>query len=61
MAAAEHDHHDLTPPKKFELGKNFYVVALALIAIGTLAFVGGLLGGLAFGRGRAISSGFGSS
>jgi hypothetical protein len=46
MAAAEHDHHDLTPPKKFELGKNFYVVALALIAIGTLAFVGGLLGGL---------------
>jgi hypothetical protein len=46
MAAAEHDHHDLTPPKKFELGKNYYLVGFALTLIGALAFVGGLLGGL---------------
>jgi hypothetical protein len=46
MAAANHDNHDLTPPKTFEVGKNFYVVGLVLTAIGALAFFGGLLGGL---------------
>lgn len=42
MAAAEHDHHDLTPPKKLEIGKNYYVVGAVLIAIGAAAFLFGL-------------------
>ncbi|MGM0557153.1 MAG: hypothetical protein ACQEVA_12290 [Myxococcota bacterium] len=42
----EHDHHDITPPKELELGKNFYSVAIALTVIGLLAFVGGLFGGM---------------
>ncbi len=48
MAAAEHDHHEVTPPKKVEIGKNFYVVGAVLTAIGALAFIGGLLGGMGF-------------
>lgn len=47
MAAAQHDHHDLTPPKKVEIGKNFYLIGAVLAAIGALAFVGGLFGGMA--------------
>ncbi|MFP4597209.1 MAG: hypothetical protein ACLFVJ_03095 [Persicimonas sp.] len=46
MAAAEHDHHDLKPPKKLEIGKNYYVVGAVLAVIGALAFIGGLVGGM---------------
>jgi hypothetical protein len=46
MAAAEHDHHELTPPPELTVGKNYYVVGGVLTVIGALAFVGALLGGM---------------
>ena len=42
----EHHHHDVTPPKDLELGKNFYSVGIALTVIGVIAFAGGLFGGM---------------
>lgn len=46
MAAAEHDHHDPTPPRELKIGKNFYIVGAVLTLIGAASFLGGLFGGL---------------
>jgi hypothetical protein len=44
--AAKHTHQDYALPKKFEPGKNFYIVGALLTVLGLIAFLIGLLGGM---------------